>query len=666
MDPLSISASVAGLITISTQILGIIGTIKSKNNRGLETLSREVGAVRGILWHIQEIIQFQSTQPTKSAEWLDALNNTLDDCGDVYLTLRKDLEGLHSSSRLDSLKMKVKWTLKEKDIQDMLRRLESYKLSLDLLLSVQTSTTTTNIEEVLGQVQKKLSLKPAESPAVKTPLSWRKKLAGLDSGPTQERGNSSDATPPTVVRPDSSGAIGSDMSHILPGPKATGWQEPGVYGITRDEGQEAPDLNSPNLTSVCEINVGKQKLSLVCGWEKPNEANEAIIPIRVHLLFKGPSPGDLYFMHLKDSLSMILSERIFVPAGKCSLILARCDMKDLVCPLNDLSAQENPEDFKLALGAYALKSSSKAEQVLVNFEEPQDRDRFLGHLYAVRYLQRMDPAFAMPNKLYHGSAVRKRTQHVQVGYADGTEKSYIYPYLCIEYSLEDKAPRLSCAAKPTDLEAIFQEDLPSLDIQIVGDETIVCNTPDGNKIRTFSITFGSLSEVVQMYHRLQDIVREWTALGRRKLDDYKTKKEWKVKKLEFWEGSQAPGEPFHNVIVVAKSDCVLKRLMMDIYDSRRIEKLASFYGVMSSSILFYKRHMRASSPDFFVSPVFQTGFWDLRNGGGTTAENFQAGQVRMYGPGEKYLCDELEVFVEALMEESKEAQKGFMMEASSI
>ncbi len=138
MDPLSISASVAGLIPISTQVLSIIGAIKSKNNKGLEALSREVVSVRGILCQIQQIIQFQSTKPTKSAEWLEALNNTLDNCGDTYLTLQKELQGLQSNSKLDSLKIKVKWTLKENDIQEMMRRLESYKLNLDLLLSVQT------------------------------------------------------------------------------------------------------------------------------------------------------------------------------------------------------------------------------------------------------------------------------------------------------------------------------------------------------------------------------------------------------------------------------------------------------------------------------------------------------------------------------------------------
>ena len=53
----------------------------------------------------------------------------------------------------------------------------------------------------------------------------------------------------------------------------------------------------------------------------------------------------------------------------------------------------------------------------------------------------------------------------------------------------------------------------------------------------------------------------------------------KVNKLEFWEGSKAPGEPFHNVIVVAKTDRPLKRMMMDVFDVTRAQKLASFFGM---------------------------------------------------------------------------------------
>ena len=116
------------------------------------------------------------------------------------------------------------------------------------------SNTTTNIEEILIQVQKKLWLGPTQAVAVKTPLSWRKKLAGLTSGQEDEQKTlDSGAISPTLGSNDSSLALGNDMSHIIPGPKTTGWDEPGFYGISQDEGQQAPDLNSPDLTSLCEM-----------------------------------------------------------------------------------------------------------------------------------------------------------------------------------------------------------------------------------------------------------------------------------------------------------------------------------------------------------------------------------------------------------------------------
>lgn len=74
---------------------------------------------------------------------------------------------------------------------------------------------------------------------------------------------------------------------------------------------------------------------------------------------------------------MITLNRFFVPVGRSSLIIARCDMKDIPCSLDDLSAQEFPEDYKLALGPYALQSTAKAEQVLVNFENPRGMSNVL-------------------------------------------------------------------------------------------------------------------------------------------------------------------------------------------------------------------------------------------------------------------------------------------------
>lgn len=57
--------------------------------------------------------------------------------------------------------------------------------------------------------------------------------------------------------------------------------------------------------------------------------------------------------------------------GWSSLIIGRCDIKGTACLLDDLAKQGYPEDYHLALGAHALKTSDKIEQILVNFESPR-------------------------------------------------------------------------------------------------------------------------------------------------------------------------------------------------------------------------------------------------------------------------------------------------------
>ncbi|KAJ6131825.1 hypothetical protein N7471_007040 [Penicillium samsonianum] len=652
MDPLSIAASLAGLITISTQIVGIIQTINSKNNKELDSLSREVHAVRGILSQIQQIVQFQSAKAAKNSEWLNALNTTLDDCGDTYLQLEKSLKGLVSSSRLEALKKKVKWTLKEKDIQDSLRKVESYKLSLDLLLSVQTSTTTSNIEDVVVQLQKKLLLTSPAAPTTRTPLSWRKKLAGFEADPSTSQTSDFEDTQSDA---ESSTA---DVSYVIPGPNTTDWTDPGIFGINQDEGKDAPDLNSPGLVCICEISVGQKKISLFCSWER-HPANEMLTPIRAHILFKGPTPGDLYFMQLEESFMIQPVERFFVPVGKCSLIIAQCNVKGGVCPLSELDKRDDNEQFNLALEEFALKSNPGSQQVLVNFDSLQDREKFLNHLYGIRYLQRMDLPFALSNQFYHHSPYQKRIQNVQIGYANGTEKSYIYPYLYLDYPVEGESLMLVCGTKPNNNKAVvFKENILELDIEIVGSEALVFTNQDGKAIHTISATLGSLDELVHLYHRLQDATREWKSIGAKGVDNFETKAEWLVENLEFLKDSLAKTCSFNNVLVAVQVDRFSKRMKMEISRKDSQERLASCH-VMTSSILFYKEHFRTDSPDFFIDPVMQTGFWDLTHGT-ATPDNFQVGQVKIHGAKAAEVCDELEEIVENCKTDTEDAQKNFL------
>ena len=83
---------------------------------------------------------------------------------------------------------------------------------------------------------------------------------------------------------------------------------------------------------------------------------------------------------------------------------------------------------------------------------------------------------------------------------------------------------------------------------------------------------------------------------------------------------------------------------------------------MASSVLFFKEHFRDTDPDFFSFPTVQVGFWDLRDGGMATADNFKTGQIRIRGLNEKLICDELEEFVEKFLEERQGKQRKFLTE----
>jgi hypothetical protein len=88
----------------------------------------------------------------------------------------------------------------------------------------------------------------------------------------------------------------------------------------------------------------------------------------------------------------------------------------------------------------------------------------------------MDFAFGLSNQFYHHSpypkryirntppwyvslADQNRIQNVQIGYADGTEKSYIYPYIYLDYPIEGRSLMLACGTKPNSEEAVvFKEN----------------------------------------------------------------------------------------------------------------------------------------------------------------------------------------------------------------
>jgi hypothetical protein len=114
-DPLSVAASVAGLLAFGGKILSITASISSKSPASMSLLTAELTNLRSVLLQIETLFHHHSSLPTRDEPWLIALQKALVDCGDTFLSLEELLKGLVPKGRHDLWK-KVKWTLKEADI----------------------------------------------------------------------------------------------------------------------------------------------------------------------------------------------------------------------------------------------------------------------------------------------------------------------------------------------------------------------------------------------------------------------------------------------------------------------------------------------------------------------------------------------------------------------
>lgn len=196
----------------------------------------------------------------------------------------------------------------------------------------------------------------------------------------------------------------------------------------------------------CFSKIGKQKISLVCNWDDPSPANESVRPMQLHLLFKGPSAGDLYFMQITDCqwLNNFEEPRLMffsvINNNTASLFCSSWKVQSNHCTLW-FEGIRLPTRWPLRTGV-PRRLPSSARRVCAQIKHQDwtdtgefwnpswyvhwsgsgtcqnltmtDREGFLRHLYAARYLQRMETAFGIPNKLYQDSNVGKRWYTVEI------------------------------------------------------------------------------------------------------------------------------------------------------------------------------------------------------------------------------------------------------------
>jgi len=148
-DPLSIAASVTGLITISAQIVAIAKELFGKVKDAPETMMRvkeEVESMEPIFHQVQLLLNGSGSLNRGNLTMIPIQNfmATLTGCVIVYTRLEEKVNGVcgfsdHTSSwkRAGVVVDRVKWGLwRHEDVLVIIEELQRHKLSLNIMLTI--------------------------------------------------------------------------------------------------------------------------------------------------------------------------------------------------------------------------------------------------------------------------------------------------------------------------------------------------------------------------------------------------------------------------------------------------------------------------------------------------------------------------------------------------
>ena len=152
-DPLSIAASVAGLITVSTQIVGMAKDLFGKVKDAPETMMRvreEVESMQPIFFQMQLLLNGAGPRPNHGSLtmiYIHSLMATLTGCVIVYSRLEKKVNEVCGFSdpttasaaweRAGVIADRVKWGLwRHEEVMCIIEDLQRQKLSLNLMLTI--------------------------------------------------------------------------------------------------------------------------------------------------------------------------------------------------------------------------------------------------------------------------------------------------------------------------------------------------------------------------------------------------------------------------------------------------------------------------------------------------------------------------------------------------
>ncbi|KAL8795454.1 MAG: hypothetical protein Q9195_002043 [Heterodermia aff. obscurata] len=159
-DPLSIAASVAGLLaltgTVSKSVIQFITSIKDAPEdarnlvRSLYTLNVALGQIQ------QNVLDPDFVSETNDKD-VEQLQQCLVNCTAVFTQLQKKVEDCEMGTQGQHLLRKawesVKWSFTDDVLEGLLRRLEAEKATLQLLISAFTAKVTTGLLRYAKQTE---------------------------------------------------------------------------------------------------------------------------------------------------------------------------------------------------------------------------------------------------------------------------------------------------------------------------------------------------------------------------------------------------------------------------------------------------------------------------------------------------------------------------------
>jgi cell division control protein 24 len=142
MDPLSVSASVAGLLTATQQISKLIRNVVASRRKGckeINDIKSSLQTLQAILLQLQVLLLGQTAVDRKRASMIlvDEIIAILAACVMTYSDIHGCLKSIESDEQLNLLDS-IRWAMKTKEMTEFLRALESHKTSLSLIVNILT------------------------------------------------------------------------------------------------------------------------------------------------------------------------------------------------------------------------------------------------------------------------------------------------------------------------------------------------------------------------------------------------------------------------------------------------------------------------------------------------------------------------------------------------